>query len=107
MKHTFILATCCFSLCARLAGAEAWPDPVANDVLPYETAGLTHGPMLGRPTANSMRVWVRTAKPVKFEVVFDARLPLTEKSPGVTGETAAARDNTGVVDLTGLAPDTR
>lgn len=106
-KQPFILATCCFSLCARLAGAEAWPDPVANHVLPYETAGLTHGPMLGRPTANSIRVWVRTAKPVKFEVLRDTKLPLNENSPAVPGETTAARDNTGVVDLPGLAADTR
>lgn len=87
-------------------GAE-WPDPVANDVLPYETAGLTHGPMLGRPTATSMRVWVRTAVPTKFAVVYDRQLPLGEKSPAVAAETLAVHDNTGVADITGLAPDTR
>jgi len=102
-----ILLAFLFSLSAHSFGPEPWPDPVANDVLPYETAGLTHGPMLGRPTANSMRVWVRTAQPVKFDVVYDTRLPLTEKSPAIAGETTAVRDNTGVVDLTGLAPDTR
>jgi hypothetical protein len=87
--------------------AESWPDPVANDVLPYETACMTHGPMLGRPDATSMRVWIRTSLPGPFAVVYSASLPLTDGSPCVTGMTAAASDNTGVVDLSGLAPDTR
>lgn len=101
-------ATVFLSLARGLAlDAAPWPDPVANDVLPYEVAGLTHGPMLGLPTATSMRVWVRTAQATKFEVVYGAVLPLTEKSPAVGGETSAARDNTGAVDLAGLSPDTR
>ena len=33
-----------------------WPDPVANEMVPYLTGQLTHGPMLGRPTATSMQV---------------------------------------------------
>lgn len=101
-------ATVFLSLACGLAlDAAPWPDPVANDVLPYEVAGLTHGPMLGLSTATSMRVWVRTAQATKFEVVYGAVLPLTEKSPAVVGETSAARDNTGAVDLAGLSPDTR
>lgn len=107
MNHAIAALACLLSLWIRSLAAEPWPDPVANDVLPYETAGLTHGPMLGRPAANSIRVWVRTAKPVKFEVVCDTKLPLDEKSPTAVGETTAARDNTGVVDLAGLVPDTR
>lgn len=93
--------------CGLALDAAPWPDPVANDVLPHEVAGLTHGPMVGLPTATSMRVWVRTAQATKFEVVYGAVLPLTTKSPAVVGETSAARDNTGAVDLAGLSPDTR
>ncbi len=31
---------------------------------------MTHGPMLGKPTSNSMRVWARTSEPSEFEVRF-------------------------------------
>jgi len=84
-----------------------WPDPVANHVIPYETGRLTHGPMLGRPGARSVRVWIRTAEPMDFRVVYDTRLPISESSPGVDGRTAAEADNTGYVDLEGLDAGTR
>ncbi len=92
---------------AMAAHAAGWPDYVANDVLQYASSALSHGPMLGRPGATSIRVWVRTKKPMAFRVVYDTRVPLTPKSPGVDGQTSADRDNTGVVDLTGLTPHTR
>ena len=95
------------ALLAAATAAAEWPDYVANDVLQYASSGLTHGPMLGRPGATSMRVWVRTKKPMAFRVVYDTRVPLTPKSPGVDGKSLAATDNTGVVDLTGLTPNTR
>lgn len=94
-------------LCGAMTRGAEWPDPIANDVLPYETALLTHGPMLGRPTATSMRVWVRTALPGPFEIVYDTKLPLSDDSPSVKGEALASRDTIGVVDLTGLSPNTR
>jgi alkaline phosphatase D len=84
-----------------------WPDPIAGEVIPYHVAGLTHGPVIGQPTAESMRVWVRTREPVAFDVVYDTRLPLGKGSPVAVGKTAAERDNTGFVQLTGLKPDTR
>ncbi len=84
-----------------------WPDYVACDVIPYNTSALTHGPMLGRPGATSIRVWVRTAKPMPFRVVVAKQAPLRPDSQGVDGKTAADRDNTGVVDLEGLEANTR
>lgn len=90
-----------------LAAQPAWPDPVANHVLPYETSGLTHGPLLGAITSGSVRVWVRTAKPTAFRVYHGTALPLSRASAAVAGETLAERDNTGVVELTGLRPGTR
>ncbi len=95
----------CMLVSSTTRGDE-WPDPVAHDVMPYHTSGLTHGPMLGWPTSESMRVWIRTAEPATFRVVYDVRLPLTPESPGVDGETLAATDNTGFVDLTDLQPNT-
>lgn len=93
-----------------IAGAPAqpaWPDPVANHVLPYETSGLTHGPLLDAVTARSARVWVRTAKPTAFRTYHGTALPLNRASAVVAGETLAARDNTGAVQLNGLAPGVR
>jgi len=84
-----------------------WPDPVANVVMPYQSSGLTHGPMLGRPTAKTMRIWVRTGEPMEFKVVYSTQLPLTAETAGVVGQTRAEDDNTGFVDLTGLHPNTR
>ena len=89
------------------AGPGSWPDPVANDVIPYETAGLTHGPQLGCITANGVRVWIRTREACPFAVLYDTQLPLSAKSPKVIGATCAERDFTGVVELTGLKPATR
>jgi alkaline phosphatase D len=89
------------------APAADWPSPVANDVLPYPTSGLTHGPMLGRPASDGVRIWLRTDQPREFAVVYDTRVPLTADSPSVPGKTIAASDNTATVDLIGLAADTR
>ncbi|MCA8989415.1 MAG: alkaline phosphatase D family protein [Planctomycetaceae bacterium] len=83
-----------------------WPDPVSNQVLPYETVGLVSGPLLGRPTADSMRIWIQTREPVPFEIVYDTRLPLDDKSTLVAGETNALQDNTGIVDLQNLTSNT-
>lgn len=86
---------------------ELWPDPAANHLVPYQTSGLTHGPMLGRPADTSVRVWVRTLRPTEFRVVCDARLPLSAESSGVAGRAAVENDNTGYVDLAGLESNTR
>ena len=84
-----------------------WPDPIAEHVVSAVSAGLVQGPMLGRPAATSMRVWVRTEEAMDFEIRYATRLPLDKESPTVKGRTDASADNTGVVDLTGLSPYTR
>ncbi len=85
-----------------------WPDPVAHHVMPYHTSGLTHGPMLGRPTDDSMLVWVRTQAPAEIRVLYDTQTPLTlDGSPSVTAQTTADADNVAVVELSGLEPNTR
>lgn len=67
---------------------------------------LTHGPMLGQPTSNSMRVWARTSDPGEFEIRYGVSAKgLTQTS--ATGATSLGHDNTGVVDLVELKPDTR
>ncbi len=67
---------------------------------------LTHGPMLGKPTAHSMAVWGRTSNPGEFTVRYGvdaARLDQISKPATTTID----HDNTGVAQLTDLQPDTR
>ncbi len=90
--------------------ADSWPDSVANDVLPYiqpSGAAVTHGPILGRPGADSVRIWVRTSEPMPFEIVCETELPLRSKEASFRGKTIAENDNTGFIDITGLKPDTK
>ena len=66
---------------------------------------LTHGPMLGRPTATSMRVWGRTSNPGQFLVRYGTlpgRLDMAS-GPAVT---TLSHDNTGTATLENLKPDT-
>ena len=67
---------------------------------------LTHGPMLGKATSNSMSVWGRTSESGEFVVKYGlAPDQLTQISSPAT--TAIDRDNTGVAQLAGLKGDTR
>lgn len=72
-----------------------WPDRVAEDVTPALTAGLAQGPILGRPAATSIRVWVRTAAPMDFQIRYAPQLPLDADCPSVRGRTSTVADNTG------------
>lgn len=104
VAHAFIA---CLAANAPAQMKTFWPDPVANEIVPYSTGGLTHGPILGRPTSISTRVWIRTAQPMSFRVLYDTKLPLSEDAPAVDGETTAEADSTGYVNLTELKPNTQ
>ncbi len=107
-RYFVAVTLACLALDAAAQEPRNWPDPVANDVIPYDGSGLTHGPVLGRPTPAGMRVWIRTAKPTDFHVVYSETLPLDAgTSPSIKGRTKADADNTGFVDITGLDPGTR
>ena len=87
---------------------DGWPNPIADEVIPYATAGLTHGPLLGCPTATSMRVWVRLDRPRPVTVLYGTTLPL------VPGESAAVSlsvddpgDSIGWAEIESLQPATR
>lgn len=84
-----------------------WPDPIANDVVPYSTGGISHGPMLGGVTSESVKVWVRTREATKFEVVCSTTLPPTKGPHRFEGNTTKRSDLTGFVNVTGLQPNTR
>ena len=67
---------------------------------------ITHGPMLGRPSSTTMAIWARTFRPGTIEVEF------SKLDEGATPRYAEAittiiKDNTGVVDLTDLEPNTK
>ena len=66
---------------------------------------LTHGPMLGHVTADSVRVWARTSDPGAFTVRYGTQSD--ELKSEVQGATQLSSDNTGSVTLAGLAADTR
>jgi len=105
----FLFAAVSLVAAVSLASAQqtTWPDPVANDVVPYATAGLSHGPLLGAVTDRSVRVWIRTQQPTEFDVLYGESLPLDAKSSKVAGATTEAADMTASVELTGLKPHTR
>jgi len=66
---------------------------------------VTHGPILGRPGETTMSVWVRTNIPGEVSVRYG-----TEKFKQVMVseyvDTSLENDNTGVITLTNLYPDT-
>jgi len=86
--------------------AQYWPDPVANHVVPYQSLGITHGPVLGRITEKSVTVWVRTKAVMPFEIVVSKSVPFDE-APVHKGTTKSEQDFTGWVTVDKLAPNTR
>ena len=70
-----------------------------------EPNSITHGPMLGRPTPNSIRVWGRTAQPGQFEVHYGTAENALQHSSVAT--TNRDDDNSGWVELKELAPATK
>lgn len=67
---------------------------------------LTHGPMLGNPTATSMSVWGRTSDPGEFKVHYGTD-PENMNQVSQPAETQLGHDNTGTAQLTDLKPATR
>ena len=89
----------CLTLAILLAGnlqAQRESDPIR----------MTHGPMLGRPTATSMAVWARTSQPGDFWVHYGID-PNDMDLISNPGKTTIDHDNTGVATLKDLRPDSR
>lgn len=93
-------------LSASVCFAEPWPDPVANHVVPYQSLGITHGPVLGQITETSVRVWIRTEEAMDFAVVASESLPF-DGAKEFSGKTIADQDNTGWITVEGLEPNTK
>ena len=86
--------------------AQSWPDPVANHVVPFQSLGITHGPVLGRITERSVTVWIRTREVMEFEVAVSRTLPFDD-AVVTKGVTKAGQDFTGWVTVGKLKPNTR
>ena len=84
-------------LCLSLsASAQVHRDPIR----------LTHGPMLGKPTTDSVLVWGRTSEEGEFVVKYGlAEDALDQTSQPAT--TKIGHDLTGFTQLSGLKGDTR
>lgn len=65
---------------------------------------ITHGPILGRLSHDSVGVWVRTSRPARFRVTCRIGHVCVAQSP--VGETHLKNDNTGWVLVPGLKPNT-
>jgi alkaline phosphatase D len=90
-----------------LASTLSWNlDTVLAQLPGRDPISLTHGPMLGQPTADSMVVWGRTSEPGEFTVHY-GKNPDRVDQISKPGATAIERDNTGTVKLLDLLPDTR
>ena len=69
-------------------------------------SGITHGPILGRPGAHEMGVWIRTAQPSEFYVRYGTdAAALTSKS--ASAQTILEHDCAGWVSLKNLKANTR
>ena len=67
---------------------------------------VTHGPVLGRPAPNSMSLWLRTGRPGKVTVFYGTEEKNLDQT-AVLESTDIDHDNTGILTLEGLEPDTR
>jgi alkaline phosphatase D len=67
---------------------------------------LLHGPMLGRVTDGAAAFWVRTLAEVPVQAVVSQSPKLQDPVRSPDGRTAADRDFTAVVAVSGLKPDT-
>ena len=74
---------------------------------------VTHGPILGHVTHNSVKVWGRPSKPGTIEVVYQKISNKNSTEPSAveiltsTIETSIENDNTGWITLNNLEPDSR
>ncbi|MBO60666.1 MAG: alkaline phosphatase, partial [Verrucomicrobiales bacterium] len=67
---------------------------------------VTHGPMLGRPSHDSMSLWMRTHRPGAV-VVFYGTDKASLNQTATLQSTSIEDDNTGILKLSGLKPNTR
>ena len=97
-------------VCLAVIGAFLIPEgniqaspPVQTNHPNFESV-ITHGPILGRLSHDSVGVWVRTSRPARFRVTCRIGHVCVAQSP--IGQTHLENDNTGWVLVPGLKPNT-
>ena len=93
-KHLFLALLLTFSAVINNSAQEN------NDLT------ITHGPILGHITHNSVRIWGRTSKPGKFQVVYQ-EIGNLASSKTVDVNTAIENDNTGWITVANLKTNTK
>ena len=95
-----------YGMYRRLAFALLLFSCVFTDDVFAQGVRISHGPMLGHVTSDSIWIWARTSSPGQFQIRYGAAPSrLDQVSALVT--TTADRDNTGWLRLQGLRPNTR
>lgn len=90
---------------ASHAQIQPWPDPIANHVVPYQSLGITHGPVLGGISDSSIKVWIRTQEAMPFRILISEHLPF-DNALSFDGKTSNEFDSTGWISVTGLNANT-
>ena len=88
MKHT-LLGLICFA--ALFSSAQT----------------LTHGPIVGGVTDTSCNIFVRTSAATSFSILFSNTVPFTTIVGSAVGATDVNADNTTILHVGGLTPNTR
>ena len=97
----------CIVLSAPIAAQDlTWPDPVANHVVPMQSTPVTHGPVLGDVTNDSIRIWIRANAEIEFEVLLQQDRPPFDGASVTAGKTVPQLDFTGFIEVTELEPNT-
>jgi alkaline phosphatase D len=89
-----------------LSGAALIIAAIAAANLAAQNVQITHGPMLGHVTSDSVWIWARTSSPGQFRVLYGTASDRLDRS-STPVSTSDGRDNTGWAHLTGLRPNTR
>ena len=71
----------------------------------YIDLKVTHGPILGRPSSTTMSIWVRTNVPGEVSVRYGTE-KLKQLMVSEPVESQLENDNTAIITLTNLYPDT-
>ena len=102
-----LTAALLFVLQASLHGQDlTWPDPVANHVIPMQSTPVTHGPVLGDVTSDSVRIWLRADRQIAFQVLVRPHRPPFDDAAVTNATTVAENDFTGFAEVAGLKPNT-
>ncbi len=104
--RSVVLCRTLLSALFAIAALAIISQPAASQIYERDPIRLTHGPMLGNPTATSVTVWGRTSDAGEFLVKYGT----AENELNQSSQSAATKiddDCTGTTKLTDLKPDTR